>query len=163
MLKRIFLVFVIIFIAIQFYRPAKNIAEGNSINDITTKYTVPENVQAILKKSCYDCHSNNTAYPWYNNIQPVASFLANHVKEGKDELNFSEFATYKIGRQYRKLEEIKKEIEENEMPLSSYTLIHTDANLNELQKNTITNWVNILRDSIKAQYPADSLVKQKRH
>jgi hypothetical protein len=155
--KRFFLVLLLAFAVIQFFRPAKNIAAGVSANDITAKYSVPQDVQAVFKTSCYDCHSNNTNYPWYNNIQPVAWWLADHVKEGKKELNFSEFATYRIGRQYRKLEEINKEIEEGEMPLESYTVIHGNAKLSEQQKSTVINWVNTLRDSIKAQYPEDSL------
>jgi hypothetical protein len=112
---------------------------------------------AILKTSCYDCHSNNTYYPWYNNIQPVAWWLKNHVDEGKRELNFSEFAAYRIGRQYRKLDEVNKQIKEGEMPLESYTLIHGNAKLNEQQKLMVANWVSAIRDSIKAQYPEDSL------
>jgi len=156
-LKRVFQVLLLAFIVIQFFRPEKNIATGISANDITTKYTVPQDVLDILKTSCYDCHSNNTKYPWYNNIQPVAWWLKNHIDEGKRGLNFSEFAAYRIGKQYRRLEDINKEVKEGGMPLSSYTLIHTDAKLNEQQKLAIANWVTVLRDSIKAQYPEDSL------
>jgi hypothetical protein len=160
--KRFFLLLLLAFVVIQFFRPQKNVAAGISANDITAKYTVPQDVQTVFKTSCYDCHSNNTNYPWYNNIQPVAWWLSDHIKEGKKELNFSEFASYRIGRQYRKLEEINKEIEENEMPLESYTLIHGNAKLSEQQKTTVTNWVNTLRDSIKAQYPEDSLKRPAR-
>jgi hypothetical protein len=155
--KRLFMVLLLAFISIQFFRTEKNISSGISANDITRRYAVPDDVQAILKTSCYDCHSNNTVYPWYNNIQPVAWWLKNHVDEGKRELNFSEFASYGIGRQYRKLEEVNKEIKEGEMPLSSYTLIHGNAKLNDQQKLTVANWVNAVRDSIKANYPEDSL------
>jgi hypothetical protein len=161
-LKRFFLLLLVVFIFIQFFRPAKNISTDISANDITTKYAVPQDVQTILKTSCYDCHSNNTAYPWYNNIQPVAWWLADHIKEGKNELNFSEFASYRIGRQYKKLEEINKEVKEDEMPLESYTFIHGDAKLSEQQKLRIANWVNTLRDSIKTQYPEDSLKRPQR-
>jgi hypothetical protein len=155
--KKLFWVLLIAFIVIQFFRPEKNISTGISANDITTKYAVPDSVMAILKTSCYDCHSNNTYYPWYNNIQPVAWWLKNHVDEGKRELNFSEFAAYRIGRQYRKLDEVNKQIKEGEMPLESYTLIHGNAKLNEQQKLMVANWVSAIRDSIKAQYPEDSL------
>ena len=156
-LKRLFLVLLLAFIVIQFFRPEKNISTVTSANDITTKYAVPADVQTILKTSCYDCHSNNTAYPWYNNIQPVAWWLKNHVDEGKKELNFSEFASYRIGRQYRKLDEVNKQIKEGEMPLESYTIIHGNAKLSEQQKLVVASWVNAIRDSIKAQYPEDSL------
>ncbi|MBS1510617.1 MAG: heme-binding domain-containing protein [Bacteroidetes bacterium] len=155
--KRLFWILLVVFVIIQFFRPKKNIAEGMSVNDITTKYTIPQDVQASLKTACYDCHSNNTVYPWYNNIQPVAWWLANHVSEGKRDLNFSEFTTYNIGRQYRKLEQINSEIKEGEMPLSSYTLIHKDAVLSAPQKMAIASWVTSVRDSIKAHYPEDSL------
>ncbi len=160
--KYFFIFLLIVFVAIQFFRPTKNIATGIAANDITHKYTLPQDVQNILQTSCYDCHSNNTAYPWYNNIQPVAWFLADHVKEGKKELNFSEFASYSIRRQYKKLEEINNEVKDGGMPLESYTLIHGYAKLNELQKGIIASWINTLRDTIKAQYPADSLVRPKK-
>ena len=104
--KRFLIIVLIAFLAIQFFRPVKNISAAVAVNDISAKYPIPEDVHAILKASCYDCHSNNTKYPWYNTIQPVEWFLADHVKEGKKELNFNEFAGYKVAKQYRKLEEI---------------------------------------------------------
>ena len=155
--KRFFLFLLIVFIVIQFFRPAKNRSEGISPNDISTKYTIPQDVLTSLKTSCYDCHSNNTRYPWYNNIQPVAWWLAGHIKDGKKDLNFSEFTSYRIGRQYTKLEQINNLVKKDEMPLESYTWIHKDAILNQQQKLAIANWVTSLRDSMKAQYPADSL------
>jgi hypothetical protein len=161
-LKRLLQLLLLAFFVIQFIRPAKNKSEGISANDITKKYAVPQDVMAVLKTSCYDCHSNNTNYPWYANIQPVAWWLDNHIKEGKKELNFSEFAAYRIGRQYRKLEEVNEEVKENKMPLESYTKIHKDAILSEQQKLLLANWVTTLRDSIKAQYPEDSLKRPQR-
>jgi hypothetical protein len=160
--KYFFIFLLVAFIAIQFFRTTKNISLVVSQNHITAQYAVPQDVQNILKTSCYDCHSNNTAYPWYNNIQPVAWFLADHVKEGKKELNFDEFATYRISRQYRKFEEIGNEVKEGEMPLASYTIIHSNTKLNEDQKSTIIRWVISTRDSMQKQYPADSLVRPKK-
>jgi hypothetical protein len=158
--KRILIALLIIFIAIQFIRPAKNRSEGISANDISTKYPVPDSVQAILKVACYDCHSNNTRYPWYAEIQPVAWWLNNHIKDGKRGLNFSEFTSYRIKKQFHRLDDINKLVKKNEMPLSSYTLIHTDAKLTEGQKLAIAAWATSIRDSIKAHYPPDSLVKK---
>jgi Haem-binding domain len=158
--KRILMALLIIFIAIQFIRPAKNRSEGISANDISTKYPVPDSVQAILKVACYDCHSNNTRYPWYAEIQPVAWWLNNHIKDGKRGLNFSEFTSYRIKKQFHRLDDINKLVKKNEMPLSSYTLIHTDAKLTEGQKLAIAAWATSIRDSIKAHYPPDSLVKK---
>jgi len=158
--KRILIALLIIFIAIQFIRPAKNRSEGISANDISTKYPVPDSLQAILKVACYDCHSNNTRYPWYAEIQPVAWWLNNHIKDGKRGLNFSEFTSYRIKKQFHRLDDINKQVKKNEMPLSSYTLIHTDAKLTEGQKLAIAAWATSIRDSIKAHYPPDSLVKK---
>jgi len=159
--KRLFLVLLIAFVVIQFFRPAKNKAEGPSKNDISTLYPVPEDVQNILKTSCYDCHSNNTVYPWYAEVQPVAWWLDSHIKDGKKDLNFSEFASYRIRRQYKKLEEVNELVKKDEMPLDSYLWIHKNAKLSEPQKLVLANWANAVRDSIKAHYPADSLVRKK--
>ena len=160
-IKNIGLGLLAILVIIQFFRPTRN-QSNETTNDITKKYTVPDTVQAILKTSCYDCHSNNTVYPWYANIQPVAWWLGHHVEEGKDELNFNNFATYRIGRQYRKLEKIVHEVNEGEMPMSSYTLIHGYAKLDEGQRKLVADWANAIHDSIKANYPADSLKKPQR-
>ena len=159
--KRILIALLALLIIIQIFRPAKNKSDKFSVNDISTKYKVPENVANILKTSCYDCHSNNTVYPWYAEVQPVAWWLNNHITEGKKELNFSEFASYQIRRQYKKLEEINDQVKKDEMPLKSYLIIHTYAKLDSQQKSSITNWVNLLRDSMKANYPPDSLKRNK--
>ncbi len=141
-------------------KPKKNIAEIPGNNDISLVHNVPATVQKVLKTSCYDCHSNNTVYPWYSYVQPVAMWLGNHIAEGKDELNFSEFGSYSIRRKYKKLEEINEMVKEDEMPLSSYIIIHRDAKLGENEKVLLANWVNSLRDSIKANYPADSIARK---
>jgi len=161
-MKKLFLILLIIFVIIQFFRPTKNIATDASAfkNDIATVFIVPDSVHQILQASCYDCHSNNTLYPWYNNIQPVAWWLNHHIKEGKRELNFSEFASYPIRRKYRKLDALIKEVKSDGMPLSSYTLIHRYAILSPDQKNTLINWATSVCDSIKANTPADSLIKK---
>ena len=160
-LKRTFQILLLAFIVIQFFRPAKNKSDGVSKNDISTIYPVPENVQAILKSSCYDCHSNNSVYPWYAEVQPFAWWINNHIQDGKKDLNFSEFAGYRIRRQYKKLEEINELVKKDEMPLDSYLWIHKYAKLNKEQKLIIANWVTALRDTIKANNPADSLVRKK--
>src|ERR1700690_2981424 len=118
-------------IIIQFIRPQKNISEGIAINDISSKYSIPGDVQDILKVACNDCHTNNSRYPWYWNIQPVMWFMNGHIEEGKRHLNFSIFTSYKIARQYKLLDNINKEIKSGDMPLTSYTLIHRDAILSE--------------------------------
>jgi hypothetical protein len=158
--KWFFRLLLIAFIVIQFIRPEKNKAQGMSKNDISTLYPVPQDVQTILKTSCYDCHSNNTVYPWYAEVQPFAWWLNEHIVDGKKDLNFSEFAGYRIRKQYRKLEEINELVEKDAMPLNSYLWIHKDAKLNEQQKQTLAKWVDAVRDTIKANYPPDSLIRK---
>jgi hypothetical protein len=155
--KRILLILLVVFLVLQAFRPAKNTSNDSS-KDISKSYIVPENVQQILTKACYDCHSNHTRYPWYSEVQPVGWWLADHVKDGKKELNFNEFDKYRIARQYKKLEECIEQIKEGKMPLPSYTITHKDAILTEAEKQILYNWCEILRDTIKVSYPADSLV-----
>ena len=159
--KRSFQILLLAFILIQFFRPAKNKSDVISANDITKKYAVPPDVLNILQTSCYDCHSNNTKYPWYSYIQPVAWWLNSHIRNGKNRLNFSEFGSYPIGKQYSRLEGLNTEVKEGGMPLDSYLWIHKNAIVSGQQKLTLANWVTATRDSIKAYYPADSLVKKK--
>lgn len=156
-LKIILIVLLIIFVLIQFIRPEKNKSEEISTNDISTRYPVPDSIQSILKVACNDCHSNNTRYPWYAEIQPVAWWLDGHIKDGKKGLNFSEFAKYRIRKQYARLQQVIKLVKQNDMPLASYTWIHKDAILSDRQKHAIADWANSLRDSIQAHYPRDSL------
>ncbi|MBL7883099.1 MAG: heme-binding domain-containing protein [Bacteroidia bacterium] len=146
--RKLILALVAIIVLIQFIRPAKNIGQSYGENDITTVVTTSTEVKNILEKSCFDCHSNNTNYPWYNNIQPIAFWLADHVNEGKDELNFSEFKNYKLKRQDHKLEEIIEMVEENEMPLSSYTITHENAKLSDFEKETLIKWAKEGRNEL---------------
>jgi hypothetical protein len=158
-LKKILLGAVVVLIAIQFFHPEKNIAKGVQANNVAAVFTTPEEVQTILAKSCNDCHSNNTIYPWYNNIQPVAWWLGHHIDEGKRELNFDEFASYSPRRQYHKLEEAEKMISNGEMPMKSYIWMHKEAALSESQKQTFIDWSKSIRKEMEAKYPIDSLVR----
>jgi len=161
-MKRILFFLLIVFIAIQFIRPEKNIHPGVQPNDISVLYPIPANVDSILIVACKDCHTNNTRYPWYNNVQPVAWFLSNHVIDGKRSFNLNEFTTYPAWRQYDKVSEVKKQIDKGEMPLSSYTWIHKDAILTDAQKTAIETWSEGIKKQMEAKYPQDSLQKPKR-
>jgi len=162
MVKKILLFLLIILIVIQFISPQKNIHPGPQPSDISILYPVPADVDSLLVVACKDCHSNNTRYPWYNNFQPVAWFLANHVKDGTISFNLNEFATYPVARQYDKIEEIKKQIDKGDMPLSSYTIIHRDAKLTAAEKDTIITWSENIRKDMEAKYPKDSLERKKK-
>ena len=134
----------LVFVALQFFRPEKNIAEGLSDNDISNAIEVPSEIHSILVEKCYDCHSHNTRYPWYFNIQPVAWWMADHVDHGKEELNFSDFKNYSERKANHKLEEVSELIKDDEMPLPSYTLIHRSARLTSEEKAQINTWIKSL-------------------
>ena len=163
MIKKILIVLLVALVVIQFFRPAKNTAPGEQSNAIAKAYTVPQEVSDILKVSCNDCHSNNTVYPWYHNIQPVAWWLNGHVKEGKRELNFDEFATYKPKKAHHKLEELVELVKEGEMPLKSYLWMHGNAKLSETKKTTLTSWAQSLMNEIavKNNLPQEEEKKEK--
>jgi len=150
-IKKILIFILIVLVAIQFFHPAKNISSAATPKDIALRFAVPANVHDVLKKSCYDCHSNNTVYPWYNNIQPVAWWLQNHINEGKHELNFNEFAGYAPKKQYKKLKGIIESQNDGWMPLDSYLWIHKDAILSKEQKNELIKWADSLSREIKVK------------
>ena len=142
------LIFIVVFILIQFIQPARNRNGQVLPTDITKTFTVPPTIKAILEVACYDCHSNNTRYPWYANIQPGGWWLAKHIKDGKEELNFSEFGSYSPRRQANKLRSIENSINDGSMPLPSYTLLHKDARLTNDQKAQLIAWVSQLKGSL---------------
>ena len=160
-LKKILVFLLVVFIVIQFFRPEKNVSAQTSSNDIMLLYPIPADVKTILVKACNDCHSNNTTYPWYSQVQPFAWWLDDHIKEGKKHLNISEFASYRLRRQYHKMEEVEEMVAKDIMPLESYTWVHKDAKLTKEEKEKIIAWSKAIRDTMEAKYPMDSLVAKK--
>ena len=152
-IKKILFIGLIIFLLMQLYQPARNESFEQDITANFTKvYNVPKNVEAIVRTSCYDCHSNNTNYPWYSNVQPVGFFMEHHIKEAKEDLNFDEWGKYSKRKQENKLDRIVKQIKSDEMPLASYTLIHKNARLTTVQKKEVMDWISKIKDSISSQY-----------
>lgn len=101
---------------------------------------VPAEVQAILRRACYDCHSNETNWPWYSQIAPASLLLANDVKEGRREVNFSTWEKYDQRRKSRKLKEIANQVEKGDMPLWYYLPLHPDAKLSPADRELILKW-----------------------
>ena len=144
-IKKIAIIVFIIFLLMQCYQPARNIGYEQYFSaNFTEMHKVPKNIETTLRASCYDCHSDNTNYPWYSYVQPIRFFMDGHINEGKKKLNFNEFGNYSNRKQRSKLEAISKQIKSDEMPLSSYTLIHRNAILTVNQKEEIINWINNL-------------------
>jgi hypothetical protein len=140
MIKKILIASAIIFIGIQFIRPARNLGKVDGLNDISHYVALPINVQVILKRSCYDCHSNHTDYPWYVNINPVGLMLASHIKDGKQTLNFSDLSGMNERRLTHKLTSIAEQVKTHAMPIGSYTLIHNSAKLTDSEIKIIKDW-----------------------
>lgn len=128
----IFLVFLLL--AIQSIRIDKTISPVNPETDFIALTSANTEVSGMLKTACYDCHSNQPTYPWYTNIAPVSWWIKHHIDEGSHHLNFSIWGTYKEKRKNHKLDECIEMIEEGEMPMSSYTIMHGEAKLTDAQK-----------------------------
>lgn len=141
--KKILIIGLVIFLLMQLYQPARNKDNGKLLpSHITKQYNVPDSVQLIFAATCYDCHSNNTKYPWYSYIQPARFIMERHIRNGKKDLNFSEFGNYSKRRQESKLERIIKQVQSGDMPLASYTFLHKNSKLTSGQRETIINWVD---------------------
>lgn len=145
-IKKVLLISFLALLLVQLYQPTRN-KDNGKINPIhiTKVYSVPENVENILRTSCFDCHSNNTNYPWYSYIQPARFIMEKDIKNGKDDLNFSEWGNYSERKQQSKLDRIEKQIKSGEMPLPLYTLTHKKAILTSTQKNELYNWIKTLK------------------
>jgi hypothetical protein len=138
--KKIFLVLFVLFILLQFIRPERTnpVVEGKALE-------IPEHILPLLQRACFDCHSNDTKWPWYSNIMPATYFLTNHVNEGRKHLNFSEWETYSRNKKEDKLLEICEEMEEQKMPLAPYLLLHSEAKLSPEEIKKICDWTeNVL-------------------
>lgn len=139
-LKIVLIILVVGIIAIQFYRPAREnfpIVQAETLESTTQ---VPENVEQILKRSCNDCHTNQTNWVWYSNVAPISWGMVDHVNEGRKELNFSKWATYNDNRKDHKLDEICEQVETGEMPHYQYLWLHWDATLSKEDVKTLCDW-----------------------
>jgi len=131
---------------IQFVPTGKNKSTEVPSTDFIRTFKVPDNIKQMLLVTCYDCHSNNTRYPWYSKIQPVGWYLENHIKNGKEELNFSEFGSYSNRRQKSKLNSMINQVKDDNMPLASYTFIHKDARLSTENKKMLVDYLESLKN-----------------
>lgn len=143
--KKILKIVVAVLVVIQFFRIDKTTQPVDVTKDFVSLTNPPARVVEIIKTSCYDCHSDQTNYPWYTNIAPVSWWIGHHIEEGKEHLNFSNWASYSAKKADHKLEEFYEEVEEGEMPLKSYTFLHGAAKLSEENKEILINWVESLR------------------
>ena len=147
-MKKILIALLVVLVVLQFFQIDKTNPAVDESKDFLKTQNTPEEIASIIKTSCYDCHSNESKYPWYSNVQPAGWFLKGHIDEGREELNFSTFTDYEVKRQDHKLEECIEYIEKDEMPLGSYTLVHREAALTEAQKNILIDYFKSVRTKL---------------
>jgi hypothetical protein len=149
MKKKILYGLLAIFIIIQFFRIDKTNPTINLADDFIEISNPPQEIATMIKSSCYDCHSNESNYPWYSNIAPVSWWVKHHIDEAREELNFSKWSTYDAKKKDHKLEEMAEEVEEGEMPLKPYPLTHPEAQLTAEQKEQLEGWFKKIRTEAK--------------
>lgn len=147
--KKILLGFLLVFIAIQFIRPAADTGSRGQSNDFDSLFAVPSGIQSILQDACYDCHSNRTIYPWYTVVQPFGWIMASHINEGRGKLDFSGFGNNSKRKQISKLKEMVNQLKDDEMPLLSYKLMHRKARLSPQDKMRLNQWLMSVGDSLQ--------------
>lgn len=136
------------FVIIQFVRPARTNPPVDPAKTIEANLQVSPQVAAIFDRSCNDCHSNKTVWPWYTNVAPVSWFLVSHVNEGRGLMNLSEWGGYDKDKQSHRLRDMCEQVQDGNMPLSTYTPLHPKAKLSAEDVKTICDWANAERARI---------------
>jgi len=147
-LKWIVIILFVVFAGIQFVRPALTNPPVDESQTIVARANVPPDVAAILDRSCRDCHSNKTVWPWYTHVAPVSWWLKSHVDHGREDLNLSEWGKLPRDRQDRKLRQICDEVQDGNMPLASYLPMHPTAKLSDQDKKTLCDWTDQEREKV---------------
>jgi hypothetical protein len=137
----------VLLVIIQFFPAEKPAVAINNPNDIHKEVLISPEVSKMLRNACYDCHSNETVYPWYASIAPISWLVIHDIEEGRKELNFSEWIPYTLRRKNHKLDEIVELVESGEMPMKIYTPLHPEAKLTEEQKAALISWAKNLKGS----------------
>lgn len=138
----------VVLVLIQFYPTDKPMVSAENPKDLIINNKVPENVATILRAACYDCHSNETIYPWYANIAPLKWNIYSHIVEGRENLNFSEWEAISKADMVEVLDDISVVVVDEEMPLKPYILLHSEANLSLEDRETISEWAELLLEEL---------------
>lgn len=139
-MKIIIVAIFILFIVIQLIPASLPETNPDISNDISQTHEMPEDVKLIFHKACYDCHSNQTVYPWYSKIAPSSWLVARDTREGREELNFSDWSESSKRKKIKHFKEMAELVEKKEMPMKIYTVIHRDAALSDEEIKTLTDW-----------------------
>lgn len=139
-IKKVLVGLLVVLVLIQFIRIDKTNPEADPSLDIITMLQPPDDLVQIMKVSCYDCHSHHTTYPWYTNIAPFSFWIKDHINDARRHLNFSEWGTYNEKRAHHKLEECYEMVLDGQMPLPSYTWMHSEAKISDDQRKKLATW-----------------------
>jgi len=148
MIKKILIGLLALFLISQFI-PA-NLPEviNDNPTDLISNNDVPKNIEKMLRTSCYDCHSNETVYPWYSYVSPVKFLISKDTKDGRKHLNFSEWKNYSKADKLEALDDIGEEVEEGEMPMKIYPITHPNAKLNDSDREALVLWAEEFAESL---------------
>lgn len=146
--KIILRAFFVCFLIIQFIQPDRSKKVSERELAFTSMYRVPQQVQHTMLMACNNCHSNETTYPWYTYIQPIGWYLNKHIKNGRAQLNLSEFGKYSSRERISKIKEMISVVKNDEMPMTSYTMMHKEATLQPADKGLLMSWLGHLEDSL---------------
>jgi len=150
-LKWLLILIVALFVGVQFVRPARTNPAVDQTQTIHAQLQITPQVAAILDRSCQDCHSNSTRWPWYSNVVPASWFLVDHVDKGREHLNFSEWGKLEKREVDKKLEEMCEEVTDRVMPIDTYTWIHRSARLSDAEIKTLCDWTEAERRRLATQ------------
>lgn len=150
----------LLILQLPYFRPEVNHSTADPLDDIGMKYDMPMYVMMSLNDACYDCHSNYTSYVkidegsdgadslWYRTVQPISWWLNKHIKDGKEALNFSEFAQLSSKDAAHKFKEIQEVMEEKTMPLRPYVWLHDEGRLTDEERQEIIDWAKEMEDQL---------------
>lgn len=140
--KFVGLLLLVVLIILQFFQPEKNQESDIQENDLLLVTSVPDSLASVLFNACYDCHSNHTEYPWYSRISPLSWYLDKHIRQGKEDLNLSEYGLLEKADKIGALSDIYDALEAGTMPLQSYLLIHRDARISQEEIDALIDWTD---------------------
>lgn len=129
-----------VLLVLQFFQPESNNTPFIPEQDMLEVLAPPQPLADLIRKACYDCHSNQTVYPWYNKISPVSWYLYKHIKKGKEDLNFSDYGLLDKADKIGAFADFCDVLDAGTMPLQSYLLIHKNARLSQEERENLCNW-----------------------
>jgi cytochrome c551/c552 len=149
--KWVAIVLALAVVGIQFVRPARTNPPLEQTQTLEAHTQMTPEVAKIFERSCNDCHSNKTTWPWYSNVAPVSWWLIDHVDHGRSHLNYSQWGRLRLADQEKSLQEICDEVLDGNMPLPSYLPMHPQARLSEQDKKVLCDWTEAERQRMATQ------------